>query len=957
MKKFAALVLRYRLTIIFITIGLTIFFGYGVTKVTINSDMLSYLKPDDPVVKLFNRVGDDYGGNTLAMVAVESDEIFTTNTLNFIKDLSEKYSQIKGVSTVTSLTNILDIKKTDYGLEISKLIDKNDLPQGDEELLRLKEYTLNKDMYAGKLISKDGKITLLVCRLQSNEEKEVIATEIMSVTEEVKGNYKIYYSGLPLQMIEVNELIIDDLGKLIPIVVIMIILVLFLSFKSKRGVALPLFTVLFSTVWAVGLMYWLNVQLSIISNIMPIILIAIGTAYSIHFISKYNEDVQSGADKISGIKEALSEVGVPILLTGITTLVGFLSFAGSSLTAVTDFGIFTAFGVGVAMLLSVTFVPAVLSFMKVKEKNKQASKNQKGLLVRFMDVLGSFVLKNEKIILLGSIIIIIAAAFGIPRIETEVNMTEYFPEDSDVRISADLMQEQFGGSIPIQIVIDGDIKSPFVLKQMFRFQKYMESLPDVNNTQSMANLICEMNDVMNGHYTIPETKEQVANLLFMLEGEDILDQLVNKEYTEGVIQGRFGNIKTKEIIFAVESMKNYIQTEMDTSISIVHISELNSSSFREILDFHVGRISTAVIYDAIKRLPSVEIEKSMIEEKINQLALEKNFQLTEDNQQALKDRLFNFFQEEADIEIDSESIIFDVTAKIVEEVKNGTVSENQIANLLRSNVPSKYWRDDPESIESTAEFIMPIIKEKQHHNRIEILVSKLLHVFPADLQNNQKFHNDLRDDLWVLNEEIVGISMNTNIESSSEDISLQAQQAGMLKVMKQINEQLLNSQMQSLLIALGLVLIIMIIQFRSIKLGAIITSPIVLTVLINFAIMGYVGVPLDNATMMIASIAIGIGIDYSIHFSSRFRVELKEQPDELAALDKTLETTGLAIVINALTVALGFIILMGSNILPMQRFGWLIALTMLISACAALTFLPSLILTFRGTLFNNNSQK
>ena len=96
-------------------------------------------------------------------------------------------------------------------------------------------------------------------------------------------------------------------------------------------------------------------------------------------------------------------------------------------------------------------------------------------------------------------------------------------------------------------------------------------------------------------------------------------------------------------------------------------------------------------------------------------------------------------------------------------------------------------------------------------------MTKLLHVFPPELQSNQKFHNDLRDDLWILNEQIVGIPISINIASFSDKVSLQTQQAGMLKVMKQINEQLLNSQIQSLFLALSLVLIIMMIQFKSIK--------------------------------------------------------------------------------------------------------------------------------------------
>ena len=943
MKKFAELVLKYRIAIITATILLTLFFGYGLSKISINSDMLSYLQPDDPVVKLFNRIGNDYGGNTLAMVAVESDDVFSYETLSFINDLTQKYSNVKGISSVMSLTNILDIKKTEDGLEISKLINKNNIPNKKEKLAKLKKYTLDKDMYSGKIISENGQYTLLICRIQNNIDKEVVAEKIKEITETNKGNYKVFYNGLPLQMLEVSEYIAGDLGRLIPIVIIVVVLILYFSFRTKRGVILPLLTVILSTVWSIGLMGWLGVDLSMISNIMPILLIAIGTAYGIHFISKYNEDVQSGDDKISGIKDALNEVGVPILLTGVTTLVGFLSFIGSTLTAVTDFGIFTAFGVGIAMILSVTFLPATLSFMSAKEKVKHNTGKENGTLIRFMDILGAFVLKNEKLILGGVVIVVIISAFGIPKIKTEVNMSEYSPVNSNMRISDDLMEQKFGGSLPIQILFDGNIKDPFVLKEMYRMQKYIESLPDVNNTQSIADLICNMNEVMNGHYTIPVTKEQVANLLFMIEGEDIIDQLVNKDYTEGIIQARFGNQNTKLMSNTVLAIDNYLRTTLDTSLVVVRMSELSNVTIKQIRAFQIKRISEEINFDAQKRVPGAEVNIANFEKKLAGL-YSRNFPLTDVFVNKVRERLINFFMEEADVDISSEKVIATVTDKIIKNTKDNRVTEKNIEDLLSKNVPHKYWSDDPEVLESSAEFITSIIKEVDQHNYIELLRKELLDIFPKELRNNSKFRDDIRDDLWVLNEEIIGVPNKLLKENPELTVNLSTQQSGMLKVMKKMNDEMLASQIQSLLLALIFVLILMSIQFKSIKMGIVVTSPILLTVLVNFAVMGFLGVPLDNATMMIASIAIGIGIDYSIHFSSRFKEELKGDNTELKALEKTLETTGQAIIINALTVALGFIILMGSNMLPMQRFGWLIALTMGVSAWASLTYLPALIL-------------
>ncbi len=651
----------------------------------------------------------------------------------------------------------------------------------------------------------------------------------------------------------------------------------------------------------------------------------------------------------------MSEVGVPILLTGVTTLVGFLSFIGSTLTAVTDFGIFTAFGVGIAMILSVTFLPATLSYMNAKEKVKSNSENKNGMIIRLMDALGAFVLKNEKLILGGVVLVIIVAAFGIPKIKTEVDMSEYSPVNSNMRISDDLMRAKFGGSLPIQILFDGDIKDPFVLKEMYRMQKYMESIPYVNNSQSIADLICNMNEVMNGHYTIPETREQVANLLFMLEGEDIIDQLVNKDYTEGIIQARFGNQNTKLMSNTVTAIDNYLRTNLDTSLAVVQMSELSNETIGAVRAFQIKRISEEIYFDAQKRVPNEQVNIANFEKQLNNLYTDK-YPLAHANVNKLNERLINFFVEEADVEISSDKVIRTITDKIIKIAVDNKVTEKNVENLLRKNVPYKYWSDDPEVLETSAEFISSIIKEVNQHNYIESLKRELLYIFPEKLQNNSKFQDDIRDDLWVLNEEIIGIPNKLLSVTVDQKVSLSVQQSGMLKVMKKMNDEMLASQIQSLLLALIFVLILMSIQFKSIKMGIVVTSPILLTVLINFAVMGYLDVPLDNATMMIASIAIGIGIDYSIHFSSRFKEELKGGNSELKALDKTLETTGQAIIINALTVALGFIILMGSNMLPMQRFGWLIALTMGVSAWASLTFLPALILFAKSELGLNGTK-
>jgi len=158
---------------------------------------------------------------------------------------------------------------------------------------------------------------------------------------------------------------------------------------------------------------------------------------------------------------------------------------------------------------------------------------------------------------------------------------------------------------------------------------------------------------------------------------------------------------------------------------------------------------------------------------------------------------------------------------------------------------------------------------------------------------------------------------------------------------------MVDNQKTSMAIAYGLVFILLLIVMRNAVGGLLSSIPILLTILINFAIMALWGIPLDFVTMMIASLVIGIGVDYTIHFTESFRRELGRSESPVAALERVLATTGRAVIVNAASVAAGFLVLLACQVIPLRQFGVLVAVTMAASSLAALVILPAIYFTFR----------
>jgi hydrophobe/amphiphile efflux-3 (HAE3) family protein len=738
MERFAQRIIKLKWVITISVLGLTLFFGYQIKYLTINSDILSTLPDDDPTALLYKDIGDQFGGNEIGMIVLETDDVFKTEVLQHIKQVTDSLKITGGVSSVTSLTNILDIKSSEWGIEIGKLVDEYNLPDEQSDLDSLKNYVFSKDMYKGAIVSEDGTATIIMFTLLPDADKQAVAKEVKNKVEALNLPETVYFGGLPFMLNDITDLIVSDIVWLLPVVFLIIGFILLFSFRSLPGILLPLFTAGVSIIWTVGFMALTGYEITIISNNIPVVLLAIGSAYTIHVLNSIN--LNKLKDRKQALIKAMAYTITPVILAAVTTSIGFISFVfGAYLTMIKDFGIFTAIGTLIALLLSIFFVPALISALSIYRKDVETEKTEKKNILShvILQPLVNLLFKHPKYTLTVWSVLLLISVGGIFLIKTSVNIADYFKKDNPTRVSEDVMQKKFGGSLPTFVIFEGDIQDPEVLKMMIKTEKFMKEDPNIYTAQSVADLVEQMNDAMGEGEKIPENRAKIEQLWFLLDGQDIMPQLVSDELDKGIIQSKFASIETNEIEAYTIKMKKFIQ-------------ENSNDSYK----------------------------------------------------------------------------------------------------TKFTGIPSLYVK---------------------------------------------------------------------------------------------LNDSLVKSQYSSLVIAILMVLLIVGIILRSISKGVYATIPIIAAILILLGFMGITGIPLDIATVLVGSIALGIGIDYSIHVISGFNTHLKENGDAELAIEKMIKTTGKAVIINLASVAAGFLVLLFSQIVPLQNFGLLIAISMFSSGLGALTLLPAIL--------------
>lgn len=494
MQRLSALIVRRPWLILAIIFLLTGFFANYARHIRIDSSVENLLPQSDPENQYYEDIRRLFGSDEVGVIALITDNIYTPQTLEKLQRLTNAIAKVDGVEKVISLTTAVD--PVANVVEPPKLMPQ--IPSTPAALDELKKKLADRPIYLKNLVSPDGRAAAVNIFFADMSNDEFIRRGVDGAIEAIAaretGPEKLYYTGLPHFKVYSSQAIWRDLSRLIPVILLLIAGILFLSFRSLRGVLLPLLTVLVSLIWTLGIMVLAGTNLSLGSMALPPLVLVIGVAYSLHVVSEYYELARPGRTPQAVVRETLHEMNVPTLMAALTTILGFFSQVVNDIISIREMGLYSAVGIAIAFILSVVLVPACLVLLPLPPRRDDAFAPGVGASLQN---LVRAVIRRRRIVLTGALVLAIFSTVPIPHIQVDSDYQNFFRGYDPVRQATDMVNRHLVGSMAFHVAIDGNapdlMKKWDTLKRIKDLQRYIDSLPGVDKTISFVDY-CELLD-------------------------------------------------------------------------------------------------------------------------------------------------------------------------------------------------------------------------------------------------------------------------------------------------------------------------------------------------------------------------------------------------------------------------------------------------------------------------------
>jgi predicted RND superfamily exporter protein len=543
----------------------------GRPRLVIDTSIEQMLPSGDERRAVYDRVRKVFGNDeTLLLVVHHPAGVFREDVLASIARLTPRVENVVGVASVLSLSSAPNIRSVDGDLEIAPLFETP--PSDPAALEELKREAFANPLFAGSLVNERGDTTSLVIQLldipeaeftrlssadagwigkllglsEPPPEERAVDRQIQALAAEELGAAGVQHwlVGSAHIKAETTRTLVADLVRVIPLALLLIAVVAALSFRTVRGVLLPVSAIGISVVWTLGVMAAIDPLLNLVTVSVPMLLLVIGFAYAVHVVSCYYHALEEGPEaEGSAAERGLRAVLLPTVVTSLTTVAGFFSLVTHPLQAIRQFGLYGGIGVAFAGLAALTFVPAVLQLLRepappgdaagANEHDAAHSKWFDRLLAR----LGEFDVRHARGIFVVVALLSLLSALGIPRIQVNSTMVSNFPAGSSVRRAVEAVNQNLGGAGQLNVVLETDypkgFTEPSILKQVEELQAWLAQQPGVSGSTSILDYVKLLHQAFNendpAQYRIPASRNLVTQLLFF-GGSDDTKRFVDSQY-------------------------------------------------------------------------------------------------------------------------------------------------------------------------------------------------------------------------------------------------------------------------------------------------------------------------------------------------------------------------------------------------------------------------------------------
>ena len=398
--------------------------------------------------------------------------------------------KIPEVKNVLSLTNAPDIVAIIMGEPQNVLIPE--IPTTVEAAAPLKDKLANYPIYLKNLVSTDGRAAAINIRfLESITDNEFVRRgvddKIQAVIDRENGPEQLYFTGLPHFKAVSAKAMVEDMTRLVPLALLLIVVVLALCVRSVRGVVVPVLAVIISVIWTLGIMVLCGSNINLGTLALPSLLLVLGIASALHVVAEYFELVRPGCTAEEVLLETSRSINTPVLMAALTTALGFVSLVTNDIVGIREMGIYSAIGITISFFLAVVFVPAALALFHLPSRKEETY--APGLTMALRAITERVIRHRWAVLLVGGVIVGLSL-IPIPSIQVGSNFLSIFRESHPVRQASDIISRHLVGSMAFYVVIDGkgqDIMRQWdTLRRIKDLQEYINSLPGVDKTVSFV---------------------------------------------------------------------------------------------------------------------------------------------------------------------------------------------------------------------------------------------------------------------------------------------------------------------------------------------------------------------------------------------------------------------------------------------------------------------------------------